>query len=73
MLSATLSGAAVAISLASFVISYFTYRGTGPRVAAVRHTLIIYPKEVYLQVKVINSGLGEVDIEGANCISLARP
>jgi hypothetical protein len=67
VLGSVLSSIAVVISLASFAVSYFTYRAAGPRVTMVRQSLAIHPFEVYLQVKVINSGLGEVDLDGASC------
>jgi hypothetical protein len=67
VLGSVLSAIAVVISLASFAISYFTYRAAGPRVTVVRRSLAIQPFEVYLEVKVVNSGLGEVDLDGASC------
>jgi hypothetical protein len=67
VLGSVLSVIAVVISLASLVVSYYTYRAAGPRVTMVRRSLAIQPFEVYLEVKVINSGLGEIDLDGASC------
>lgn len=67
MLASVLAVVAVVISLASLAVSYLTYRAAGPRVTMVRHHLAIQSFEVYLEVRVVNSGLGEVDIDGASC------
>jgi hypothetical protein len=67
VLGSVLSVIAVVISLGSFAVSVLTYRSAGPRITLSRHSLDIQPFEVYLQVKVVNSGLGEVDIDGASC------
>lgn len=67
MLGSILSVVAVVISLGSLAVSFFTYRAAWPRVTVARHYLTIQPFEVYLQVKVINSGLGEIDVDGASC------
>jgi hypothetical protein len=67
VLGSVLAVIAVVISLASLAVSYLTYRASWPRVTVVRHSLTIRPFEVYLEVKVINAGLGEVDLDGASC------
>lgn len=67
MLGAVLSVIAVVISLGSFMVSLASYRAGVPRVTLVRHGMTIGPYEVYLEVKVVNAGMGEVDIDGASC------
>jgi hypothetical protein len=67
LLDYALSAVAVVTSFASFVVSVLSYRAAGPRVTLTRHSLSIRPYEVYLQVKIINSGMGEVDVDGATC------
>jgi hypothetical protein len=67
VLGSILSLIAIVVSLGSLAVSFFTYRAAWPRVTLVRHSLAIQPFEVYLQIKVINSGLGEVDLDGASC------
>jgi hypothetical protein len=67
VLGSVLSVIAVVISLGSFVVSLAGYRAAGPRVTVIRHGLTIGPYEVYLQLKVANAGMGEVDIDGASC------
>ncbi len=57
MLGSVLSVIAVVISLGSFAVSVLTYRSAGPRITLSRHSLDIQPFEVYLQVKVVYSGL----------------
>jgi hypothetical protein len=67
LLGYVLSAVAVVTSFASFVVSVLSFRAAGPRVTLTRHDLFIRPYEVYLQVKIINSGMGEVDVDGATC------
>jgi hypothetical protein len=57
-------GAAV-VSLGSLVVSVLTYRASGPRVTVGAYEIANRAREWWLQIKVVNSGRSEVDIEAA--------
>jgi len=61
------SALAFATSLGSLTVSILTYRTAGPKVALGSHNFSVFPSELWLQVKVLNTGKGEVDVDGASC------
>jgi hypothetical protein len=67
VLTYILSALALATSITSLGVSILTYRTAGPKVTLVGHSYSFLQSEVWLQVKVANSGKGEIDIDGATC------
>lgn len=67
MVTYVFSALALVTSLASLGVSVLTYRTAGPKVALVGHSFSLFPHEVWLQIKIVNAGKGEIDIDGATC------
>lgn len=67
MLTYLFSGLALATSLASLTVSVLTYRMAGPKVALDSHSFTVLGNEVWLRLKIVNAGKGEIDIDGATC------
>lgn len=67
MLTYVFSALALLTSMASLGVSIVTYRTAGPKVALAGHGFSLFPHEVWLQVRIVNAGKGEVDIDGATC------
>lgn len=67
MLTYVFSGLALATSLASLCVSVLTYRMAGPKVAVGSYSFALLGNEVWLKLKLVNAGKGEVDIDGATC------
>lgn len=67
MLTYVFSALALVTSLASLGVSVLTYRTAGPKVTLVGHRFSLLPHEVWLKVKIVNAGKGEIDIDGATC------
>jgi hypothetical protein len=65
--SIIISLVAAAISACSLAVSILTYRS---RVEVLGHEFEIRGTDLWLSVKVSNSGRGEVDIDGATCDAL---
>jgi hypothetical protein len=68
--SIIISLVAAAISACSLAVSILTYRSSGSRVEVLGHEFEIRGTDLWLSVKVSNSGRGEVDIDGATCDAL---
>lgn len=67
MLTYVLSGLALLTSLASLGVSVLTYRMAGPRVTLDSHSFTVLGSEVWLRLKIVNAGKGEIDVDGATC------
>lgn len=67
MLVYVFSALALVTSVASLGVSILTYRTAGPKVTLLGHSFSLFPHEVWLQIKIVNAGKGEVDIDGATC------
>ncbi|MGH3697660.1 MAG: hypothetical protein ACRDRX_27390 [Pseudonocardiaceae bacterium] len=67
MLTYVLSVLALVTSMGSLGVSVLTYRTAGPKVTLTGHSFSFFPSEAWLQIKIVNSGKGEIDIDGATC------
>ena len=67
MLTYLFSGLALITSLALLWVSVLTYRMAGPKVALDSHSFTLLGNELWLKVKIVNAGKGEIDIDGATC------
>ena len=67
VLAYVFSGLALASSLASLSVSVLTYRMAGPRVTLDSQHFTVLGNEVWLRVKIVNVGKGEIDVDGATC------
>lgn len=63
--SATISGVAVVVSIVALLASIAANRSAGPRVSVLASRLSGSGTDLWLQVKVCNSGRGEIDLDGA--------
>ena len=66
-MSVALSALALAVSLASLVVSILGHRASGPRVEIARHAFTVQDTELWLELRVANVGRGEINIDGATC------
>jgi hypothetical protein len=64
-LANSMVGGALLISLASLVITFLTYRNSGPRVSVVSHSLSIRAGEIWFVVRIANAGASEISVDGA--------
>lgn len=64
-LTLVISTGAAVVSLGSLVVSVLTYRASGPRVAISDYDIANRGGEWWLQIRVVNSGRSEVDVEAA--------
>lgn len=60
-----ISGLAMTISLIGVMISFASYRASGPRVDISGHQIDIRRDGHWLEISVTNSGRAEIDIDGA--------
>lgn len=67
MLATTISAAALLISGLSLVVSLLGYRASGPRLTIVESRFSVKPEELWLEIRIANSGRGEITVEGATC------
>jgi hypothetical protein len=64
-LTLAISAGAAVVSIGSLVVSTLTYRASGPRVSVSDFDIENRDGEWWLQIRVINSGRSEVDVEAA--------
>lgn len=67
MFASIVSALAFLTSATSLAVSILTYRTAGPKVGSAGHLFTFFPGEVWLQIRIVNSGKGEIDIDGATC------
>lgn len=67
MVTYIFSGLALVTSLASLGVSVLTYRMAGPKVTLASQSFTVVSSELWLRIKVVNVGKGEIDIDGATC------
>ncbi len=64
-ISVGIASAALLVSLLAMLVAYANYRASGARIRITGHNLTIRNGEHWLQVRLVNSGRAEVDVEGA--------
>jgi hypothetical protein len=67
LIANVLSGLALLTSACSLLVSIISYRSAGPRVVIAKHSFSIRQDELWLAVRLANTGKGEIDLDGATC------
>jgi hypothetical protein len=67
VLTEVFAGLALCVSIASFTVSVLTFRSSGPRVELNSHSVAVRSGELWLELKLVNRGRAEIDVDGASC------